>query len=279
MIEEIFYLDEGHIKITAASVGISARRWKSINAAIVNEDNYKSIMKANRFDILPIVSADKVPYEFFKANKPNNYESISRLSISHSDVVSLDTSIRDIIKGFVTDKRTFYFLTYHNRITGLITIGNLNCRQVQVYVFGLICELERKLGEFIDRNLTQKQIEDFLIEKSATNDKVKEILQRFRELTESDLENSLIEHLFFIDFFNIIEDFELLSLLNYSKKSWRELTSINELRHLVCHPTRSLLDKNNDIDRLWKRLGRIEELTFRLNQWIQLLPSETVSHK
>ena len=31
MIEEIFYLDEEHINITAASVGISGRRWTDKN--------------------------------------------------------------------------------------------------------------------------------------------------------------------------------------------------------------------------------------------------------
>lgn len=269
MIEEIFYLDEGHIKITAASVGISARRWTAINSSDISGDNYKSLMKENRFDILPILLPDKTPNEFFKTDKPNNYENISRFSISYSDVLPLDTSIHDVIKGFVTDKRSFYFLTFHNRITGLITVGNLNCRQVQVYVFGLICELERKLSEFIDDILSQKQVTDFLVEKSATNDKLKEILKRYSELTESDLENRLLEHLYLIDFFSIIEHFELFNSLNYSKKSWTDLTSINELRHLVCHPTRSLLDKDNDITRLWKRIGRIEDLTFRLNQWKQ----------
>jgi hypothetical protein len=270
MIEEIFYLDEGHINITAASVGISGRRWTCINATTIERDSYKSLMKDNRFDILPIIAEDGTTSEFFKTDKPNNYDSISRQIITYKDVLPLDTSVRDIIKGFVTDNRTFYFLTYHSRITGLITLGNLNCRQVQIYIFGLICELEKRLTDFIEDNLSKEQLEKFMNEKTAKNDKLKEIWEHYQELVQSDLENKLIEHLYLIDFFTIIEHFGLNTKLGYSKSKWRELTTINDLRHLVAHPTRSLLDKNNDVNKLWRRIGRIEDLSFRLNQIKQI---------
>ena len=266
MIEEIFYLDEGHIKITAASVGISSRRWTSLTSATIEGDNFKSVMKDNRFDILPIVSADGTTNQFFKADKPNQYDIISKQTISYKDVLPLDTSVREIIRGFAEDNRTFYFLTYHSRITGLITLGNLNCRQVQVYIFGLICELERRLTDFIEDNLSKEQLENFMTDKSSTNDKLRESWERYQELVLSDLENKLMEHLYLIDFFTIIEHFELNAKLGYSKNKWEELTTINDLRHLVAHPTRSLLDKNNDVNKLWRRIGRVEDLSFRLNQ-------------
>jgi len=266
MIEEIFYLDEGHIKITAASVGISSRRWTCVNATTIKGDNYKSIMMDNCFDILPIISADGTTNEFFKTDKLNNYDTISRQIISYKDVLPLDTSVREIIKGFVDDERTFYFLTYQSRITGLITVGNLNCRQVQVYIFVLICELERKLTAFIEDNLSSEQLENFMTDKSTTNKKLKEVWENYQKLVKSGLENKLIEHLYLIDFFTIIEHFDLNAKLRYSKSKWKELTSINDLRHLVAHPTRSLLDKNNNIEKLWRRIGRVEDLSFRLNQ-------------
>lgn len=274
MIEEIFYLDEGHLKITAASVGISSSRWTSIKDNEIKNENFKKIMKDNRFDILPIISADGTISKFLKTDMPNNYDNISTQTISYRDVLPLDTSIREVIKGFVSDKRTFYFLTYHSRITGLITLGNLNCRQVQVYIFGLICDLERKLSELIDLKLNTQQLDNFMTEKSATNEKIKETWMRYQELRQNNLDNKLIEHLFLIDFFNIIEDFDIFKELGYSKNQWHDLTSINNLRNLVAHPTRCLLDKDNDINRLWKRIGKIDDLTFRLNQ-IQSISSST----
>jgi len=266
MIEEIYYQDEGYIKVTAASVGISSRRWTCINAAKIQDDNYKSLMNDNRFDILPIVEEDGTTNEFYKTDSPNNYEKISKQTITYKDVMPLDTSIHEVIKGFVVDNRTFYFLTYQSRITGLITLGNLNCRQVQMYIFGLICELERILSDFIESDLTEGQIKEFMIEKSEVNEKWKETLDYYQMLVQTDLENKLTAQLYLIDFFIIIENFDLYEKLGYSKKKWQDLRSINDLRHLVAHPTRSLLNKDNDVSRLWRRIGRIEDLTFRLKQ-------------
>src|SRR5437867_11221876 len=117
MIEELFYLDEGHIKITAASVGISSRRWVSISAGDIHGDNYKQLMRNNRFDILPIVAQDGTVSEYFKTDIPNSYSEINRHTITYKDVLPLDTSIREVVEN-----RTFYFLTLHNRINGLITL-------------------------------------------------------------------------------------------------------------------------------------------------------------
>lgn len=269
MIEELFYLDGGHVKITAASVGISQSRWINISHQDIKNDNYKILMKSARLDVLPICDQNGAVSSYFKTDRPNFYDKISRHSISYKDVLPLDTSIPDVIKSFVTENRRFYFLTLHNKITGLITLGNLNCRQVQVYIFALICELERALGEFVDEELTDEQLENLISKKAKTNDKYVKILQHYKELISSDLENKLTEHLFLIDFFLVIEHFNLNTKLSYSKNEWTAFKSINELRNLVAHPTRSLLDKNNDIERLWNRIRKIEELVFRLDQWRQ----------
>jgi hypothetical protein len=270
MIEEIFYLDEGHIKITAASVGISSSRWTSIRDNEIKDENFKKIMNDYRFDILPIVSADGTTSKFLKTDTPNNYDTISTQTITYRDVLPLDTSISEVIKGFVTENRTFYFLTYHSRITGLITLGNLNCRQVQVYIFGLICDLERKLGEFIEENSKKEDIKNWV----ETNQKLKKIWKEYQKLLGADLENKLIEHLYLSNLFTIILDFELYPKLDYDKEQWIHLRNINKLRNLVAHPTRSLLNNENDIEILWKRIGEIEDLTFRLNQ-IQSVSSST----
>jgi hypothetical protein len=102
MIEEIFYLDEGHIEITAASIGISSRRWSCINASEVNDENYRILMRDNRYDVLPIVS-DQGIREFFKTEVPNQYDKILREIITYKDVLPLNTTIRDVIKGFVAE--------------------------------------------------------------------------------------------------------------------------------------------------------------------------------
>src|ERR1044072_6126795 len=124
MVEEIFYLEEGAVRITAASVGISSTRWTSIDVEKIEDDSPQLLMRTNRFDVLPIVAEDGTTREFFRTETPNNYDTISRKTISYGDVLPLETSIREVIKNFATESRTFYFLTYHTRITGLITLGN-----------------------------------------------------------------------------------------------------------------------------------------------------------
>ena len=267
MIEDIYYLDEGQVRITAASVGISKQRWISVKEEEIDSNKYIELMRENRFDHLPIEPTKGVITEFFKTKEPNNFKNIEKLSISFDDVIPLDTNIKDVIERFAINSRTFYFLTFHKKITGLITLGNLNCKQVQIYIFSLICELERELGDFLNSCLTNEQIKSWIESKINVEepyDKFKLILENFKELTESDLENQLTEHLFLVDFFNIITEKGLFEMLNFSKSKWKDLSSINELRKRIAHPTRSLLDKENDIYKLKERLNKIEDLIFRL---------------
>ena len=217
MIAELHYLDEGHLKITAASVGISCSRWTHIHEKDIKDNNYQKMMKQNRFDILPIVSNNNQTYEYFKTDLPNNYQNISRLIINHQDVIPLDTDIRQVIKGFLSEERVFYFLTYQNKINGLITIGNLNCRQVQVYLFAKICDLERTLSDFINDHIGQNQVMQYLQETAKTNDRIKVILDSYQNLVQYDLENNISEHLFLIHFFDIIKNFNFNKALGYSK--------------------------------------------------------------
>lgn len=267
MIEDIFFQDEGQVRITAASVGISRLRWTSIREDEIINNQHLIRMKQNRFDHLPIESNFGNVTEYFKTDEPNKFDKVTRQKISYDDVISLETSIREVINKFANENKTFFFLRYQKNISGLITLGNLNCKQVQVYVFSLICELERELGEFLNNELENHQIKDWIFSKVNTNnsyDKYKQILEKYELLSKSDLENQLTEHFFLVDFFNIITGKKLYTTLNYSKSEWEALSGINELRKRIAHPTRTLLDEENDIFKLQERLKKTEDLTFRL---------------
>lgn len=267
MIEDIYFLDEGQVRITAASVGIGRERWTCVKEKDINANKQIELMKNNRFDHLPIVPINGIVTEYFKTSRPNDFTEINRKIINYEDVIPLDTNIKEIIDKFASNSRTFYFLTFHKNISGLITLGNLNCKQVQIYLFSLVCELERELGDFINICLTNEEIENWIKRKEKKNDpkdKYHLILKNYNNLLESDLENQLTEHFFLVDFFNIILDMKLYEKLLFSKAKWKGLNGINELRKRIAHPTRSLLDKDNDIIKLKKRLNKIDDLTFRL---------------
>jgi hypothetical protein len=267
MIEDIYFQDEGHVRITAASVGISKLRWASIKEVEIDTDNHLVLMSKNRFDHLPIEPTSGTITEFFKTKDPNKFDNIERHKIKFDDVIPLDTNIREVIEKFANKNRTFFFLRFQKNISGLITLGNLNCKQVQIYIFSLICELERELGDFLNSQLTNTEIKEW-IENKADNsnpkDKYSSILENYNDLTKLDLENQLTEHFFLVDFFSIITDKKIFDQLGYPKSEWKKLSSINELRKRIAHPTRSLLDKDNNIFKLHKRINNIEDLTFRL---------------
>lgn len=267
MIDEIYFKDDGKVNITASSVGISKRRWICVNESEIENKSYLELMSKNRFDLLPIVSKTEIK-EYFITKTPNEFSQVDRKKISFEDTLELNTNIRNVIDNFSSRKRTFYFLTFQKEIVGLITIGNLNCRQVQIYIFQHLCDLERTLGDFLNNKLNHKEIIEWIKSKSnpeKENDKYSGILKLYVNLTELDLENKITEHFYFVDFFNIINDLKLYEYLGISRTYWSKYNSINEIRKRIAHPTRSLLDKENTIEKLSKRLRKIDELLFTLN--------------
>ena len=161
MIEDIYFQDEGQVKVSAASVGISKLRWTSVKEEEIKSEKHLELMSINRFDHLPIEPPVGRITEFFKTKEPNTFDNIERHKIKFDDVIPLNTNIRDVIEKFANNNRTFFFLNYQKHISGLITIGNLNCKQVQIYIFSLICELERELGDFLNSNFKNQEIKYF----------------------------------------------------------------------------------------------------------------------
>lgn len=270
MTEDFYFLDEGNVKISAASVGISRQRWSCIKENEISNGKYIDIMKSNRFDQLPIISNNGSVNEYFKTTNPNDFTLVEKLKITYDDIIPLDTNIKDVIDKFVNIERNFYFLSFYRNISGLITLGNLNCKQVQIFLFSLVCELERELGYFLNTNKSNIEIENWMISniKSGNpDDKFLLILNNYKNLIKFDLENQLTEHLYLVDFFEIISDLELYKILNFSKTKWNSYSSINELRKRVAHPTRNIIDKGNSIFDLKNKLNKIDDLLFRLKQW------------
>ena len=55
MIEELYFNPDEQIKISAASVGISKRKWVFTPSNINDIDSIGKKMQSGRFDVLPIV--------------------------------------------------------------------------------------------------------------------------------------------------------------------------------------------------------------------------------
>ena len=65
MIEELYFNSDEQVKISAASVGISKRRWICISSKESVSGQHKIRMQKERIDVLPIVEENGLIKEFF----------------------------------------------------------------------------------------------------------------------------------------------------------------------------------------------------------------------
>ncbi|MBK7637425.1 MAG: hypothetical protein IPJ13_26415 [Saprospiraceae bacterium] len=49
MLDHLYFYDEGQVKITAASGGISSARWDAINETEIESGKHIDLMKSKRF--------------------------------------------------------------------------------------------------------------------------------------------------------------------------------------------------------------------------------------
>ena len=115
MTEDSHFLRETVVDIDAAVVGVSSARWTAIPETEATPDRAAEIMEANHFDTLPIESAKGVK-AYFQTDTWNDYSSMARRAVTHRDVIPHKTPLRNVIRGFASEARNFYFLSNERRI-------------------------------------------------------------------------------------------------------------------------------------------------------------------
>ena len=71
-------------------------------------------------------------------------------------------------------------MTFERRIVGLISVVNLNCRQVKVYLFSLLSELEVRLGNFIATHVSEDELLHMTFG-AKEKEKYEEVKKRFNK--------------------------------------------------------------------------------------------------
>src|SRR2546427_9464039 len=156
--EESHFLRECVVDINAAVVGVSKTEWKCVQDGDATKEKAAAIMRKQHFDVLPIGNGTEIK-KYFRTHKWNDYSSIFQETVTRRDVIPFNTHVREVIKGFALESRNFYFLQNERRIiVGLISVVNLNCRQVKVYLFNLLSELEVHLGTFITEHVAEDKL-------------------------------------------------------------------------------------------------------------------------
>jgi len=231
------------IEIHAAQIGMSKARWKA-----VKEDQSEAaaiqIMTEHEFDVLPIENFDGSITHYFQTLTPKDYTQIQKREIEGADKMYYLTHVRDLVRQFVETGRTFFFLTNHKEIMGLVTTLNLPSRPCHLYFYNLVNDLELRLGDFVGRYVRNRFIEDFLQKKESeghTKSRASQILKNYHADKAENQDPNLIEYLYFTHFAELIQAQKLTTYLGFS--STRQLeqatTRINEVRNWVAHPVSS----------------------------------------
>lgn len=203
--------------------------------------------------------------EYFQTETWNDFSAVSRRAISHRDIIPFHTHIRDVVKGLAMEDRLFYFLGHEHRVVGLLSIVNLNDRQVKVYLFSLLSELEVRLGEFISRHASESEMYRIIFGESIKA-KHRKTKKRYDEDRTKGFDTALVEYLYLMDLIDVVFERNLCTQLGYeSKEAFQEsLKPLNDLRNTVAHPARSLITDIQTVENLWRDIDRIEELLFAL---------------
>lgn len=261
--EDAQFMREGVVDINAAVVGISKVRWTCITEREATNEQAAAIMRQQRFDILPIVNDAEIK-KYYRTHKWNDYSSISQDTITYRDVIPYHTHIHDVIKALAIESRNFFFLHNERRIVGLVSVANLNCRQVKVYLFSLLSELEVRLGNFISSHVSEDVLLKMTFE-TKEKEKHEEVMKRYQQDKKTGSDASFVEYLYLSDLINIIIKQKLYDQLGYSRTRFENrLGSLNELRHAVAHPARSIVTDKHPVEKLWERIDRVEEALFIL---------------
>ncbi|MGH9424114.1 MAG: hypothetical protein ACRD3J_29340 [Thermoanaerobaculia bacterium] len=264
MTEDPRFLRETVVNVDAAVVGIGSGRWVYIATQEASDETARTIMQKHHFDILPIVDGANVK-QFFRTLRWNDYSVIQRTPVSHRDLLPLTTPIRDVIRGLAQERRAFYFLTAERMIAGLLSVANLNCRQVGVWLLSLLTELEVELAAYVTRHVGEQTLlgEEFVSTRSA---RASDIRKRYEQDRARGVDAPLAEYLYLSDFVNIVARRKFFRLLGYESRDQflKVFAPIIDLRNAAAHPVRSLVTNEEACADLWSTLQKVDEVLFAL---------------
>lgn len=255
--------DREHIvDVDAAVVGVSRKKWEAFTPdEASDEGSVRAVMARKRFDLMPVVETDGEVRSYLKTAAWGDYASlIEQHDVSPQDVIPQRTPLEEVLRGFAEDDRDFYFLSSYGRLTGLVTVVNLNCRQARVFLYGLICEFETAMGDLIRQEieggrLTAKEV---LAELSEGREDVRD---GFATAVAGGVEPDVTEFLYLTDLTKVVRKHGLYGPLGYSDggRFKNAFAHLNETRRRVAHPTRALIEKREAVKTLWKDVRLIEE--------------------
>lgn len=270
MRSDFHYYRDQVVDVDAAVVGVSRRRWAALTpdeAADLGEA--QRIMTERQFDLMPVDAPGEDVRAYVKTEAWGDYGAVELHEIGPADLLPQRTPLEEVIRAFAVHGRHFYFLTSYGRVTGLVTVVNLNCRQARVFLYGLLNELEVAFGRLVQREIERGTltVEDVL------DDVPDPIREAYGHDRERGVDSAVVEYLYLPNLIKVIRKRGLYDALGYDSGGSFEkpFNRLVKLRNKVAHPVRSLVDDPDAAAKLWRDVALIERALSRLG-----MPSQTL---
>ena len=190
------------------------------------------------------------------------------------NIISPKFSLENVLKRLVDEP--FLFVTENKCVKGIITRADVNKRAFRTLFYIVLSELESQLVNLIRTMLPCEKSLHLLSEERA-----KDVLYSYWKAKTGNVEISVEQYLSFSDLVNIVlksKDMIVWSLLRFtSRKQAENLSSLVDLRNNVMHSTRSLLVREDSIQRILQRYEQIWELLESLLEFEELDEDDIVS--
>jgi len=254
------------IRVTAAQIGVSAANWDHAEAAW-SEEKAMQFMQEKAYDLLPIRDDQGNFSAYWATEQSGIYDQITQKPLAEAPSIYYLTELKDLLTKLTHTNQASFFLTDHEKIVGLVTNSNLNAKPVYVYFYNLLSALEIELGSWIQTQVPESDILDWLenkVAKSQGHSSAEEVLGRYKGDVEKNEDNSLVQYLYFSQFEDIVKKWELFGSLGYESKGKFEkgFKIIKKYRNWFAHPLNS---PNESLkDDLYRLHYALEELQTKL---------------
>ena len=254
------------VDVDAAVVGISRERWFSVTPSEAQDlEAVRSMMADDRFDVVPVAEPGEPVTEYVVTVAWGDFTEVERREIKADGTLPQRTPLDEVVRAFDERNRQHLFLTRYGRVTGLVTVSHLNCRQSRVYFYSLFSELEMALARLIGQEVAASRV---------TNEEVLSLVRDgVRESYEQDRERNVdadpTEYFHINDLTTVIVKLGLhKSVLDFSGNNafTKPLNRLVKLRNRVAHPVRPLVGGRDTVRSLWRDLLVIDNLLAQLRR-------------
>lgn len=257
----------GNPVIFIAQAGIHKSEWISSFPGESMKEVFKK-MSSNRFSILPILDTDGNCRTFYKTNDWVNFDidNIVLAQIQPENKLYYLTDIDDAIKRFAETGWNYFFLDNLTDIVGLITISDLNCNQVYLYLYSLTSQFERIIASLIYKNgITDSMIQPIL-EGRESSENAKKAIENFEKAKLKGFDSNLLEELFLSDLSCVFKKFELDKKCGIERKYWDKTISglIYKVRNPVAHPCKRLIKNEKSVKDLHQIISSMNVILEKL---------------